>query len=841
MKRTIVYLLTGFFAQGAMASDIVWFDGSNPVSYTIQKGVDPVVEVAAQMFTDDMQAVTGKKANAFSKNAMITVVQLDRAKASEVKKLKAEGVPVDKVNTLTDGFHISIVDGKIIVIGRNGRGTAYGLLELSRMAGVSPWKWWGDVVPEHKKKLTIDSEYTTTQGASVEYRGIFINDEDWTLRPWSYGNYDKAEFGCIGAKTYKRVFQLMMRLRSNAIWPAMHTGTKAFFYTKGAKAMADSCGISVGSSHCEPLLRNNLEEWNVAERGNYNYITNKENVINYWSERLKEVKGSKGGNMLTIGMRGIHDGSMEGVKTMDEKFTGLQNVINDQQDLIKKYLGDPSKQMQVFVPYKEVLQIYEKGLKVPDYVTQMWCDDNYGYMTRLSNVEEQKRVGGGGVYYHLSYWGRPHDYLWLCTTQPGLIYNEMRTAYDHNVRKLWIVNVHDPKIAGYDLELFLDLAWNIDCVNGQTIDNHYKSWLCREFGEEVGNKIFPAMYEFYKLCGERRPEFMGWSQVELDKKYYNRGLSPVANTEFSQTEFGGEMDRYLDQYKAISQAILDAEKSLRPELCDAYFAAIKYPVLCADANARKHLEAQRARSYAAGSTLGDMVNNNDAIYNACAKSQSAYQEIRSLTEYYNNTMANGKWQRSMNMRPRDLPVHAVPALPTLLTDKEVEERMANINSKEPSNSKELNDSSFIARNACDFDHSSLLAPRSPLIKMLGHSMNAVSLPKGETVSYKFDIAKDGEYLLTTALIPTQPNDKGDIRYSVSIDGGEPTEFSLKEPFRSERWKVNVLRGQARRDQKVNLSEGSHTLTIKALDDHIILDQWMIDSNVNRKYYLIPAK
>lgn len=837
MKRTLTYLLTILLAQGATASDIVWFDGTNAVSYEIPKSSDPVVEVAAQMFADDMLAVTGKKAMANKKNAIVTVVQLDRAKGSEVKRLKAAGVATDDISKLTDGFNISVIDGKIVVVGSNGRGAAYGLLELSRMAGVSPWKWWGDVVPERKSKLTIDSQYTTTQGASVEYRGIFLNDEDWTLRPWSYGNYDKGEFGCIGAKAYKKVFQLLMRLRANAIWPAMHTGTKAFFYTDGAKAMADSCGIAVGSSHCEPLLRNNLEEWNVAEKGNYNYITNRDNVLNYWSERLREVKGSKGGNMLTIGMRGIHDGSMEGVKTMSEKFNGLQNVINDQQDLIKKYLGDPSKQMQVFIPYKEVLQIYEKGLKVPDFVTLMWCDDNYGYMTRLSNAEEQKRSGGGGVYYHLSYWGRPHDYLWLCTTQPGLIYNEMRAAYDHNVRKLWIVNVHDPKVAGYDLELFLDMAWNIDCVNGQTIENHYKAWLCREFGDVVAGKIFPAMREFYKLCGERRPEFMGWSQVEMDKKLYSRGLSPVVNTEFSQTEFGGEMDRYLERYSSVSKTILDAEKSLRPELRDAYFAAIKYPVLCADANARKLLEAQRARSYATGSTRSDMFKNNESIYTACAKSQSAYQEIRSLTEYYNNVMANGKWQRSMNMRPRDLPVHAAPSLPTLLTDKEVEEKLKSASATVESHPLTTG-SQVVARNACTYDAAST---NVKTVQMLGHSMNAVALPKGETLTYKFDAPADGEYQLLTALIPTQPNDKGDIRYSVSIDGQEATVFSLKEPFRSEQWKQNVLRGQARRQQKVNLAKGSHTLTIKALDDHILVDQWMIDANANRKFYLIPTE
>lgn len=166
-------------------------------------------------------------------------------------------------------------------------------------------------------------------------------------------------------------------------------------------------------------MRNNVGEWDEKKRGAFNYITNRQSVQDYWIERLKEVKGSKGGNLLTIGMRGIHDGSMQGVKTMKEKFDALQLVIDDQQKLIGKYLGNPAKQTQVFIPYKEVLDIYNMGLKVPDYVTLMWCDDNYGYITRLSDSTEYSCQGGGGVYYHLSYWGRPHDFLWLTTMRPG--------------------------------------------------------------------------------------------------------------------------------------------------------------------------------------------------------------------------------------------------------------------------------------------------------------------------------------------------------------------------------------------------------------------------------------
>lgn len=823
------------FLLPATAAEVDWFDGSGAVTYSVQKSVDPVVVTALDMFSGDIEAVTGQRAaRAGERDARIVVVEADRASASTLKRLKGWGVPVDSLMTLTDGFSISVVGRQIVVVGRNGRGTAYGLLELSRMAGVSPWIWWGDVVPERRARLTIDDGFRTLQGASVEFRGVFINDEDWSLRPWSYGTYEPAEFGQIGPKTYKRIFQLLLRLRANAIWPGMHTGTKAFFRTEGTKAMADSCGIAIGTSHCEPLLRNNVDEWNEKERGRYNYMTNRQAVKDYWTERLREVKGSAGGNMFTIGMRGIHDGSMEGVKTMDEKQSALQQVIDDQQELLRKHIGAPEKQTQVFVPYKEVLQIYERGLKVPDYVTLMWCDDNYGYMTRLSDAKEQQRAGGGGIYYHLSYWGRPHDYLWLTTTQPGLIYNEMREAYDHNVRKVWIVNVHDPKVAGYDLELFLDMAWNINSVSASTVGDHYRAWLCRQFGTAAGERLYPAMHEFFRLCGERRPEFMGWSQTELDKKTYARGLSPVINSEFSTTAFGGELDRYLERYADVVSVVREAESLVRPELRDAYFAAIQYPVYSADAHARKILESQRARQLATGSTLKDMFANNATLYTAVARSQSAYQEIRILTQRYNEQMTGGKWRRSMNMRPRDLPVHAAPSLPTLLSDKEVSQWLAKDTQK---SRHAINTEGAMAFNACEYTTAS---KGVRIVRMLGHSMNAVALPKGGTLTYEFMTEREGKATLRTALIPTQPNDSGDLRYSVSIDGGEPKVYTLKEKFRSEGWKQNVLRGQAVRELPVELSRGRHTLTIRALDNHIVVDQWMLDYNPQRKHYLFPV-
>ena len=749
MKKTVTVAMLLVLATFTATADVVWFDGKAPITYSIPKKVEPVVKVALDMWKSDMLQVTGMEPVASSQ--------------PKIKVTEGKGP--------ADGFRIYVKGEQIIVEGNNGRGMAYGLLELSRMAGVSPWIWWGDVIPEIKERLTINSDFSTEQQPSVEYRGIFLNDEDWSLRPWSYKTFEPAPSGQMGLQTYKQIFQLLLRLRANAIWPAMHTGTTAFFKIPGAKAMADSCGIVIGTSHCEPLLRNNVDEWDVKKHGNFNYRTNREAVQQYWIERLQEVRKSKD-NMFTIGMRGIHDSSMEGYKTEQEKFEGLQQVINDQQELIGKYIGNPSRQMQVFVPYKEVLQLYEKGLQVPDYVTLMWCDDNYGYMTRLSNAEEQQRKGGGGVYYHLSYWGRPHDYLWLTTTQPGLIYNEMRQAYDHNCRRLWIANVHDPKVAGYDLELFLDMAWNIDCVNGETLNDHYKAWLCRQFGKEAGAKLFPAMKEFYRLCGIRRPEFMGYTQVELDKKKYPRGLSPVSEVPLTAIEAA----QRVSAFEHLKAEIIAVRPLIRQQLRDAFFAAIEYPVFATAAMNRK-------------------------ILSDSTESHRAYLEIQQLTLRYNE-MNGGKWRHLMDAAPRSLPVF--DDVNAKLTGKPTE---------------------YVCKmNACDYAEASTGVKT---IQMLGHSMKAIALQKNGKLTYRFDVEKDEDYTIRTAQIPTQPQDGGDLRFSVSIDGQEPAVYSLKEPFRSERWKLNVLNGQAVRDTKVHLRKGSHTLTIRALDDHIVIDQIII--------------
>lgn len=841
--RSFLLIITLICCQLLLGNSFVWYNGKQAITYAVSESTSPVVGVALGMFCSDMEQVTGMQPQQTAeKEATIRIIQLDMAALSQKEKqeLQRLGIPIDSISAKKDAFFISVLGRaskkQLFIVGSNGRGAAYGILELSRKAGVSPWVWWGDVVPEKKNRLTLPAKFSTFQSPSVEYRGIFINDEDWTLQPWSWKHFEpEGVDGMIGPRTYKEIFKFLLRMRANTIWPGMHGITVPFYFVPGAKEIADSCGIVIGTAHCEPMMRNNVGEWDEVLRGKYNYITNKKQVTTYWTERLKEVHSYE--NIYTIGMRGVHDSGMEGVKTLKEQTTALQRVIDDQRKLLAEHVSpDVAKIPQQFVPYKEVLQVMENGLDIPEDVILTWCDDNYGYMTRLSNIEQQKRSGGGGIYYHLNYWGRPHDYMWLCAIQPGLVYNEMKEAYNHNVRRLWIVNVHDLKPAAYDLELFLDMAWDINSVSPSTLNEHHERWLCREYGDAAGKKLLPAMLEYYRLCAIRKAEFMGWNQVELNKKKYARGWSSVADTEFSLTEFGGELDRYLQDYEAVKQMLIEAEALIPAYRKDAFFGQLKYAVFGAAAMATKMLEAQRARAIA--TTIPDSQwSQNVELLTASAKSQHAYQEILKLTDYYNNEMTGGKWKYSMCHNPRNLYVFNPPKLPITPTDGDIQ-KYASMENKQVTSLIKLQLEDCIAYNAADY----VKATKGVFkVENLGHSMNAVSLPKGESITFEFDSPLQGEATLRTAVIPTQPNDKGDIRFSISMDGGEPQVCSFREGFRTESWKQNVLRGQAIRETTHQLTKGKHTLTITALDNHVLIDQWMLDFKPDRKFYVFPVK
>ena len=668
-------------------------------------------------------------------------------------------------------------DGKLLVAGSDSHGTAYGIMELSRLIGVSPWEWWADVTPEKKTSFVLSAEYQTLQSPSVEYRGIFINDEDWGLMPWSSQTYESSDIkGHIGPKTNARIFELLLRLRANTYWPAMHECTLPFFLTEGNRKVAEEYGIFIGSSHCEPMVCSAAGEWRRRGQGDYDYVNNSASVYKFWEDRVKEV--AQQGNIYTLGMRGVHDGQMQGAKTVAEQKAVLERVLKDQRGLLQKYVNkDVTAIPQAFIPYKEVLDIYNAGLQVPDDVTLIWCDDNYGYIRHFPTAEERARKGGNGIYYHVSYWGRPHDYLWLGTFSPYLLHQQMKLAYDRGIQKMWVLNVGDIKPAEYQIELFLDMAWNIDEVNEIGVTAHLKSWLEREFGSNCAEELLPAMEAHYQLSYIRKPEFMGNTrEEERDPKYKVIKDLPWSEQAISER---------LRSYTVLSDVVERMGSNIPTDRQDAYFQLVKYPVQAAAQMNRKILTAQLARHSKAD----------------WKQSDAAFDSIASLTQQY-NSLQNGKWNRMMDFQPRKLPVF-----------KRVEHTAAT----EPM----VTDRKML----CKWNAMECTYGKPVPYEGLGYERKAAGIRKGSSLTFAFDDYGKDSVEVEIRLLPSHPLDEKQLRFAISVDEAVPQTVSYETKGRSEEWKENVLRNQAIRKVTLPINkQASHKLVITALDEGVVLDQ-----------------
>ncbi|PTQ98203.1 glycosyl hydrolase family 115 (putative glucuronidase) [Mucilaginibacter yixingensis] len=607
--------------------------------------------ISANLLADDIQRVSGYRPVVSPDLSTVKgdAIIIGSINSKQVSALKQPAmVPALKGKWESYAFRLlnhptPNINKALVIAGSDYRGTAYGVFEISARIGVTPWYWWADATPTVKKELYVDINNEVSAEPSIKFRGIFINDEDWGLQPWAAKTFE-PETKDIGPKTYAKVFELLLRLKANLIWPAMHPSTKPFYHYPDNIKVAKDYQIVIGSSHAEPMLRNNVGEWNEKTMGAFNYLTNKDKVYDYWESRVKESKGVDA--IYTVGMRGVHDSGIEGVKTPKEAVPLLQRIFDDQRALFKKYINpDATKVPQAFTAYKEVLDVYDAGLKVPDDVTLIWPDDNYGYIQRLNNEQENKRSGGSGVYYHVSYWGRPHDYIWLSSTSPGLIREEMSRAYEMNARNVWVVNVGDIKPAEYDIQYFLDMAYNVKpFLNTQFVKPHLKAWVADNLGAEHADEITDVMWKYYQLAFERRPEFMGWSQTEP--------TTPVHPTAYNHFSFGDQAQRRMDAFEALEKEVKTLQASIPTQKKDCFFQTVYYPVVCASEMSKKFLYTDKALLY------GKQGRISAAYYDTLAR--GAYNTIAAETDFYNKQMSNGKWRNMMSMGPRSLPVYAPP-------------------------------------------------------------------------------------------------------------------------------------------------------------------------------------
>lgn len=753
------------------------------VTVACSNSEEQVVHTALDMLTCDIRTVLLSTTQASESTGMIVVGTIGRSEL-----LQQTGVDVSVLKGKQQAFLLTVSpEGKLVVAGSDKHGTAYGILEISRLLGVSPWEWWADVTPEKKDFFKLSRKFRSVQSPSVEYRGIFINDEDWGLMPWSNRTYEPSDVkGEIGPRTNERIFELLLRLRANTYWPAMHECTLPFFLTKGNREAAKKYGIFMGASHCEPMACNAAGEWKRRGEGAYDYVNNSAAVYKFWEDRVKEVADQE--ILYTLGMRGVHDGKMQGAKTVEEQKAVIDRVFVDQRGLIGKYVNkDMTKVPQVFIPYKEVLDIYHAGLQVPDDVTLMWCDDNYGYIRHFPTAEERVRKGGNGVYYHVSYWGRPHDHLWLSTMSPSLIYQQMKLAYDQGIQKMWILNVGDIKPAEYQIELFMDMAWNLDAVASEGVTSHLKHWLKREFGASCAKAVLPVMQEHYRLAHIRKPEFMGNTREEEKDPAYR----VVKDLPWSEKEINARLRAYGD----LSETVERAASKVPADRQSAYFELVKYPVQAAVQMNRKLLYAQLARHGKADWGQSDL----------------AYDSIAALTQQY-NALEDGKWNRMMDFKPRKLPVfnrvdRKTATLP-MMKERTAVYKWNGLDGKNKQNGK--------------------MVTTPVTYEGLGYEGRAAGINMGDALTFYFGKWAADSVVVDVRLLPNHPVHGEQLRFSVSLDGAEPRVVSYETKGRSEEWKENVLRNQAIRKMVFPVSgKNPHRLVIRALDEGVVLDQVML--------------
>lgn len=802
-----------------------------------------VVRIAAGLLASDIFRVSGVKPGLIDSpagvsNPVIVIGTRDSPLITDLfrrEKLSAGALSgrweAFSINTVTDPF--PGIPSALVVVGSDRRGTAYGALALSAAFGVSPWEWWADVPVPRRDTLIVSAGSGFTDQPAVKYRGIFINDEDWGLEPWASKTFE-PEVGNIGPKTYAKVFELMLRLRANFIWPGMHPTTTPFHLVPGNAATADRYAIIVGSSHAEPMLRTNGDEWKLPEK-NFNFLTNRDDVLTYWEQRVRER--TSGESLFTLGMRGIHDSPIIGPKNQAERIATLESIFSEQRTMLARHLGggDATRVGQIFCPYKEVLEDYDAGLKVPEDVIVVWPDDNYGYIRRYASEAERARKGGLGVYYHASYSGMPQSWLWVDTQSPALIWSEMIRAYEQGAHSLWIVNVGDIKNTERSAEFFLDLAWHADRTSPDAASRFIQASAARDFGVDHAKQVADLLARMQAINFARRAEHLQWHLT----------MTAYQPTQLNEAEIASRLsacETLLRESEALEARMPEAYR-------DAYFQLVGYPVgITAGANRRYfHSELARAdiargrspdSNLAAASAGQQLINDYTARYNG-AVSGGKWKHI--VTE---NGVAASQWKRfqrdTATPRPPPAPDNVCPPappqtafspnLPRAASGDFFElDRVVSIHAGHYTNRKDLPD-------GAGWRTIPGLGRTGSAVTVLP-STAAITPSAAPKLDYRFHASIGGKARVIIRFLPSYPIISGrGLQVAVSINQGEALPVTVTTGFDSKRsdtgwteWQRRVMANAT--EAEVTLPEsvapGQHTLHLTAIDAGVVVDKIMI--------------
>ncbi|WP_334184729.1 glycosyl hydrolase 115 family protein [Novosphingobium sp.] len=746
-----------------------------------------LVHIAADSLRADLSSVTGAQG---SSDTQVWIGTLGRN--PQIDRLVAAGrIDAAKLRGAWESFLIVPVANPepgvrqaLVILGSDRRGTAYGAYEISRAIGVSPWHWWADVPPEHHDALYVSSRVQRFGPPSVQYRGIFLNDEDWGLVPWAQGAF--PEEPAPGRKTYTKVFDLLLRLRANTLWPAMHKASRAFNADPANAALAERYGIVMGTSHAEPMLRNNVGEW-TGKAEDFNYLPNRDGIRRYWRERVTSNAADE--TIWTLGLRGIHDSGMIGPKTDEERRRTLEQVFTDQRDMLRE-AGIPQAP-QVFTPYKEVLDIYRAGLKVPEDVTLMWTDDNFGYIRHFPDPAERARSGGNGVYYHLSYLGAPLSYLWLSTTPPALIREEMGRAWDKGARRMWIANVGDIKPAELPVDYFLSLAWDIDGTRTQPIETWTTHWAEQTLGKGTGRVAATILTDYYRLNFARRPEHLQW---------YLPGEKPHASPLST-----AEADERLAGFAAMERRVAALRPLIPADRMDSFFELVDYPVAASAAANRRFFAAE----------AHDALRDRDPpeSWRRARIAAEAQETLTALTRRYNREIAGGKWRGIMAVEPADGQWRSFrQSLPVVPAPASIPDVAPSMPAPSPATAEPIlrPDEFLPARGWRRIDglgrSGSLLgagAPSSP-------ARASITLPAGN-------------WQAVIDLLPLYPSGDGEaLHLTVRIDGkAEALEIPRRTGDRD--WAMAVLDNRIARTLAGTLGAGRHEISLESGDPAVMIE------------------
>lgn len=817
---------------------------NHPVSIYVDDIDYPLVKKVALLLQKDIKAVTGFEPTIVHqlKTRIKNVIVIGTIEKSTVlqrliqqKKIAADHVPRKWEAYLTQLVKDPFpgVDHALIFAGGNRRGTAYGVLEFSKEIGVSPWYWWADVPIKKQATVYIKKRVQKADAPLVKYRGIFINDEAPALSGWS-----KEKFGGFNHLFYEKVFELILRLKGNYLWPAMWGNAFNDDDPLNPK-LADEYGIVMGTSHHEPLVRAH-DEWRRYGSGKWNYDSNAIRLQDFWRKGIERMGSYE--NVVSIGMRGDGDEPM----TQGTAIALLERIVKDQRAIIASVTKkDASTTPQMWALYKEVQDYYDKGMRVPDDVTLLLCDDNWGNIRKLPSLKEKPRSGGYGIYYHFDYVGDPRNYKWLNTNTISRTWEQMHLAYEYGVKQLWIVNVGDIKPMELPTSFFLDYAWNPRKWTANNLLQYTQEWSAQQFGRKHAAAIAAILNKYTQYNSRRKPELLSPDTYSIAN--YNEAATVVR-----------EYNDLLVKAEQINTAIPAADK-------DAFFQLVLHPVkACANLN-NLYVAAAKNRQYA---EAGDIRAN---LYADSVK--YFFQTDSLISLQYNKGIAGGKWNHMMdqthigytywqqpfrNKMPDVTYVKAEKS--TVAMNDTVTMSMASagrILPQLPRNGRMAfcETDGYVSINAAHFSKKAISGNNSwQVIRYIGRSGDGitrfpVTAPaqsadlNSSYLVYEIYTSDSGHAQLHCYFSPTLNVNNDGLRYAVSIDNEAPQVINLHEGGISNitwaRWVANniIIKSTDHHLAK----PGKHLIRFWSIDPGIVLQKLVLDLGGLKPSYLGPQE